>query len=260
MRRHLTCFALALTALLAGCSTDLGAPAIFDEPIALVPEFAESMASAVDGGGIGASRLPDHLKLTTEQKAAIAALHEAFRAATAADVAALRALEEEARAAAKAGKGREEVRAILARAEPIIRRLTEAFFKLQEDILQVYTPEQRAWIEANRPKYCGPEGPPKLTEEQVKQIRELQHAFMAVVKDDIALIRRVAEEARQAHQAGASHEEIRRILAQADEARERVSQAERRLHEAIEAILTPDQRAKRCIPAPIPGSGGGRKP
>ena len=250
MRRR---FALVMCLALigTGCGGDpSGATEVDQESLALVPEFAESMASRVDGAGIGAAGFPAELALTAEQKAAIAALHQAFKAATAADVTLLRALEAEARAAVAAGKTRDEVRAILARGAPILARLHAAFAALQEAIMQVYTPEQRAWVAAHRPPPCGPGGPPKLTDEQIQQIRALQQAFMEAVKDDIALIRRVVSAAHEAAQAGAARERIAEILKEADGARQRVRQAEARLQAAIDGLLTPEQRAARCIPAP----------
>src|SRR5687767_11468217 len=74
------------------------------EVVDLVPDYAVSPAASVDAAGIGASRFPDALRLTAEQKAAIAALHAAFMQATASDVAALRAIESDAKAAIAAGK------------------------------------------------------------------------------------------------------------------------------------------------------------
>src|SRR5262245_2590581 len=105
---------LALGLLVVGCSSDSSGPSDQDS-LSLVPDYALSLASSLDAAGVGGAEFPGDLALTVEQKAAIAALHEAFRAATAADVAALRALEAEARAAKAAGKTREEIQAILAR-------------------------------------------------------------------------------------------------------------------------------------------------
>lgn len=242
---------LAGLALAAGCSNSpTGTDNIADAGIALVPDFVESMAVQMDAGGIGAVNLPAELALSTEQQAAIAALHEAFKAKTAADVAALRDIEAQARAGIKAGKTRDELRPLLQTALPILLRLGVAFAELQADVRAVYTPEQRAWIDAHRPLPCGPQGPPQLTDRQIAQIRALQEAFMAQVKDDIALIRRVAAEAQQAAQGGAARERIQNILHQADAARERVQQAERRLAAAMDGILTPEQKAGRCF---VPG-------
>jgi hypothetical protein len=243
---------LALLSVVAGlawgCAGDGAGPSGLDE-LNLVPEYVESLAASVDGAGIGGARLPPELALSAEQKAAIAALHEAFKAAAAADVAALRAIEAEARAARHAGKSREEIHAILERGRPILERLAQAFAALQAAIWQVYTPEQRAWIEAHRPRPCGPDGPPPLSEAQLQQIRALQTAFVEAVKPDLELIKQVVAQAHEAARAGATREEIAAILHQADAARARVREAELRLHEAIDAILTPEQRARRCQPA-----------
>ena len=212
----------------------------------LVPDYAVSPAASVDAAGVGAAQLPEELRLTVEQKAAIAALHDAFMKATATDIAALRAIEQEAHAAIRAGKPRAEVRAILVKAAPILVRLDVAFRKLQADIWAVYTPEQRAWIEAHRPRACGPDAA-RLTEEQVKQIRALQERFYESVKPDLELIRSIAEEARKARADGKSREEVAAILARAIGPQGRVAAAERKLQEAILALLTPDQqRAWNC--------------
>ena len=128
---------LSLVLIGTGCSRDpSGATEADLESLALVPDFAESMAASVDGAGVGAAGFPDELQLTIEQEAALAALHEGFKAATASDVAELRAIEAEARAAVSGGKSRDEVRGILARGAPILARLGTAFAALQEAILQ----------------------------------------------------------------------------------------------------------------------------
>ena len=238
---------VAAAAVMAACgSQEPVEPVVIDaEVIDLVPDYAVSPASSVDAAGIGAARFPEHLRLTVEQKAAIAALHEAFMKATAADIAALRAIEQEARAAITAGKPRTEVRAILAKAAPIHERLHAAFTKLQADIWAVYTPEQRAWIESNRPRSCDAEL--RLTEDQARQIRALQDQFIDAVKADVELIRSVAEEAKAAREAGKTRQEVAAILAKANEAHRRVAEAEQRLQAAILALLSPDQqRAWLC--------------
>lgn len=211
------------------------------ETIDLLPDYAASPAASVDAAGIGGSQLPDDLRLTAEQKAAIAALHDAFMKATAADVAALRAIEQDARAAIRAGKSRDEVRAILAKGQPIQQRLETAFRKLQADIWAVYTPAQRAWIESHRPRACGA-GAVKLTDDQVKAIRALQEQFVVAVKPDVELIRSIVVEARKAREAGKSRAEVEAILAKAEEPQKRVAAAERKLQADIFALLSPEQR------------------
>lgn len=246
MRTRLVILCGVIAALAAcGPSEPVQPVTATSEVVDLVPDYAVSPAARVDGAGIGAAQFPESLRLTVEQKAAIAALHDAFMKATAADVAALRAIEQEAKAAAAAGKTREEIRAIVARAVPIRERLDAAFKKLQADIWAIYTPEQRAWIESHRPR-CDASAL-KLTEEQVKQIRVLQDQFLATVKSDLDLIRSIAEEARAAREAGKSRQEVAAILAKAAEPHRRVAEAEKKLQEAILALLTPEQQARwRC--------------
>lgn len=242
MRARFVVFLGAAVALVA-CdrSSPVSPTTDFADVVDLVPDYALSEAASMDAAGIGAAQLPEHLRLTVEQKAAIAALHAAFKKATAADVAALRAIEQEVRAAIKAGKSRDEVRAIVATAEPIRARLDAAFKKLQADVWAVYTPEQKAWIESHRPRTCGPTAA-KLTDEQVKQIRNLQEQFVASVKADLELVKSVAEEARAARAAGKSREEVATILAKANDAQRRIAEAERKLQNAILALLTAEQK------------------
>jgi Spy/CpxP family protein refolding chaperone len=238
----------AAASLLAACdkSTPVSPTTTASEVVDLIPDYAVSPAASVDAAGIGGAQLPDALRLTVEQKAAITALHDAFMKATAADVTALRAIEAQVKTAIKAGKSRDEVRAIIETAAPIRARLDAAFKKLQADIWAIYTPEQRAWIESHRPRSCGGDAA-KLTDEQVKQIRALQDQFYASVKADLELIRSIGEEAKKARAAGKSREEVAAILAKANEPARRVADAERKLQDAINALLTAEQkRAWNC--------------
>lgn len=217
-----------------------------NDVVDLVPDYAVSPAASIDAAGIGAANLPDALRLTVEQKASIVALHDAFMKANAADIAALAAIEREAKAAIKAGKSRDEVRTIIAKADPVRARLDAAFKKLQADIWAVYTPEQRAWIDAHRLKNCGAAAA-KLTDDQITQIRALEQQFYTTVKPDLELIRAITDEAKQARAAGKSRDEVAAILARAAEPQRRVADAERTLQAAILALLTPDQqRAWTC--------------
>jgi len=235
---------LGAIAVLGACdrsTTPVSPAGTSDDVVDLVPDYAVSAAATIDAAGIGGSLLPDSLKLTAEQQAAIAALHDAFMKATAVDIAALRALEQEAKAAIRAGKSRADVRAILAKGAPIVMRLGVAFKKLQADIWAVYTPEQQAWIEAHHPQGCA-RGSLQLTQDQVTAIRDLEQRFYAAVKPDLDLIRSIVQDARAARQAGKSREEVAAILAQATEPQRRVAEAERALQAAILNVLTPDQR------------------
>lgn len=234
---------------LAACSTEPVAPDALlpDDAIDLVPDYAISSAAVVDGGGIGGARLPDELRLSAEQKAEIAALHEAFRASHEDEVEALREIERQLRALRRSGGSREAVRDLLADARAIRDALAADFAALQDAIWAVYTPEQRAWIEANKPRVCDRSGPPRLTEEQIAEIRALQQAFQESIADELAAIKAAHQEARAAHQAGASREEIRAILASVQDELDAIREAERRLMQAILDVLTPEQRDRWCL-------------
>jgi len=244
----------AIVALGACSGEDVSSPSAAlvasGDAIDLMPDFEVSAAAVMDGGGVGASMLPDSLQLTADQKAQLEALHAAFKATTQADMDALRAIEAEARAARRAGKTRQEVRSILAKGAPILERLHLAFAKLQVDILAVYTPAQRAWIAAHRPRVCGPEGPPQLTDEQVAAIRGLRSAFMDANQTDLDYIRAVHHDAEEARATGKSRSEVAAILARAHDAMARVRAAERKLMADTLALLTAEQRAKWCVVRP----------
>ncbi len=246
---------LAVAALglsgLAACSSETVAPnelsLLAGDAIDLVPDYAISSAAVVDGAGVGGAHLPDELRLTADQKADIAALHDAFRDEHADEVAALREIERQLRQLRRSGGNRDEARALLEDAREIVAGLADDFAALQDAIWAIYTPEQRAWIEAHRPRVCGPNGPPRLTEEQVAQIRTLKEAFQESIADELAAIKEAHQAARAAHQAGASNEEIRAILESVKDEMEAVRAAEKQLMEDILAVLTPEQRANWCV-------------
>ena len=80
---------LGAIAVLAACdksTTPVSPATTTDDVVDLIPDYAVSPAASIDAAGIGGSLLPDALKLTPEQKAAITALHEAFMAANAAAI------------------------------------------------------------------------------------------------------------------------------------------------------------------------------
>ncbi len=251
MMKRIACI-IAL-AVLTACSSDTTAPAA-EELLSgintdLVQQYDATNASAMDRSGIGGSAFPDSIALTTEQKAKIQALHEAYRSANAADLAALAAIEAELKAAIRAGKPRAELAAILARAEPIHGRLRAALARLHSDIMAVYTPAQLAWLN-NRgrdDKACRPDVLNSLSEAQVQKIRTLKAEFTEAVKGYVAAIQKVNEEARAAAQSGASREEIRKILEKAKAPLEALAKAERELANAILNVLTAEQKANACL-------------
>ena len=87
------------------------------------------------------------MKLTESQVKEIRALQERFYAAVKDDLELIRSIVKQAQDARTAGKSREEVAAILARAAEPQRRVADAERALQEAILALLTPEQRqAWL------------------------------------------------------------------------------------------------------------------
>jgi Spy/CpxP family protein refolding chaperone len=248
---------LTLLAALAvvGCKDDAvsplpGLPA-FEEAAAL--GFAAAYTSDPGSRELGElHRLPDALALTEAQRAALHALVEAHREATRAEREALAAILKRARDARQAGAGAEDVRAILAEGDPIRARLQAREAELREAVRAVLTPEQREWLDARRERAC--ESP--LTEAQRTEIAALVAAFQEARQTDMALIRNALDHARAAHQAGASREEVRQILEGARAAMERVRAAERELHAAIQALLTPEQRLRGCLRIPLPPGRG----
>jgi Spy/CpxP family protein refolding chaperone len=185
-------------------------------------------------------RLPDDLKLTSEQETQIRALIATFVESTRADHQALAAIMQEARAAARAGASREEIRAILQQGLPIRERLHAAETQLRADILAVLTAEQKAWLAANQPGACTAS---PLSEAQKTEIAALVAAFEQANLADIQAIRAAFEQARAARRNGASAEEVRAILAPVAPAVLRVRAAEIELAAAIASLLTPEQLA-----------------
>jgi len=139
--------------------------------------------------------------------------------------------------------------AILAKGDPIRARLARAFAQLQRDVFAVYTPAQQRWLTSGAPgpSACGADALKSLTPAQSTKIRELRAAFGESVKADLETIMKVGLEAMAAARAGASREEVAKILAKADAAMQAVKAAEERLSAQILAVLTPEQRNNACL-------------
>ncbi|MDO8501815.1 MAG: Spy/CpxP family protein refolding chaperone [Gemmatimonadaceae bacterium] len=82
--------------------------------------------------------------LTDAQKAQIRSLESAFQEKNKADLETMKAAMDEAQVAIRAGKSRDEVAAIMAKAAPAAARLAAARKTLHDQILAVLTPEQKA--------------------------------------------------------------------------------------------------------------------
>ncbi len=133
-------------------SSDYALALFGPEGIALETALGTQTDRPFDGRTKGLARLPEALRLTQAQLDEIAALRAAFRTEQRVSLEALRAALERARAARLAGQPREEMRAIMMEALPVARSLRPAVMALHRAIWEVLTPEQRAWLETNRPR------------------------------------------------------------------------------------------------------------
>ncbi len=198
-------------------------------------------------------RLPDNLKLTAAQEAAIKSLVDQFLVATAADRSALMAIITQAHEAIKAGKSRDEVRAILAQADPIRQRMNAAETALGTAILGVLSADQKAWLAANPPRGGGPTprlSCPPLTATQQSQINGLLTAFHDANKADLTAIANAERAAAAARRSGASTADVQKILDAVKANRDRVAAAHAALEAAISNVLTPEQKGCRAITPP----------
>ncbi|MEO6447491.1 MAG: hypothetical protein ABIZ91_13150 [Gemmatimonadaceae bacterium] len=247
-------FAAALA--LAACGeSSVGLGGSTSTVIELMPDFAEVSAASVNGAGVGGSAFPDSLKLTTEQKATISALENDFKSANAADFAALKAIQVQARAARDAGKSRAEIEVIIKTALPIRARLDAAFEAFRAAVLAVYTPAQRAWVNANKPRECTSNGGPALTEAQLTAIVALKTEFENTIRADRNALLAIHVQAKAARAAGKTEAEVRVILQTGDAAAARIRAAEVKLHADIMALLTAEQRNSWCIKRGMRGPG-----
>lgn len=248
---------IALTAIatlaIAACSNDTTSPA--DD--ALINSFLLGSSTALtSAGGYDGdlyqdrliNALPDELKLTPEQQAKIKALVDAFQAATKADHDALTAILHDARDAIAAHKSRDEVKAILDKGIAIRNRLSAAEAALRSAIEQVLTPEQKAWLDAHRAARCDPSKFPPLTDAQKAQMRALEQAFQTANKADLDAVKAILEQAHAAAAAGKTPAEVQAIIATAKPAMARLDAARQALKAALEAVLTPEQKASGCVP------------
>ncbi len=169
IRRLSLAGAAALALTLAACSKDAATEptdttATSDFALVLFGESGSALAGTLgDRTFDGRRGAPDHrpeLALTPEQRRQILALRLAFQEANQADLDAMRAIFEAARAAQQAGATREEVHAILVTARPIADRLRENVHALHEAILALLTDAQRAHLRRMRPPV--PPAPPTV--------------------------------------------------------------------------------------------------
>jgi len=77
----------------------------------------------------------------------------------------------------------------------------------------------------------------RLTDEQKQCIQDALEAFREANKETLAALQEIYQKAREAKAAGASREEVARILAQAQPLLERLRAAHEALHEKIRACI-----------------------
>jgi Spy/CpxP family protein refolding chaperone len=244
-----TTVVLLLAAFVGACGEETVAPSETTDLLEMeaILAFDAGGVSAPGGHLVGIHRLPRELQPTAEQEAQIKALLERFQAATQADREKLARIFRQAEEARRTGSSREEVAAILAQANEVRRRMAAAEQQLAAAILNLLTAEQKAWLEANQPTRCNTRTAPQLTEAQRSQIAALLAAYEENNKADLETLKNALERARQAQRNGASREEIAQILQSARDAAARLHAAQAELAAAIDALLTPEQKASGCF-------------
>lgn len=103
----------------------------------------------------------------------------------------------------------------------------------------------RVPVDTLRP--CRPDETPNLTPEQIEKIRALWAAYNDAVAPLLRYIAEVEQQAREAAANGASRERVEQILAQADAAKREVAKLTARLRDAINDVLSEDQRRNHCL-------------
>ena len=162
MLRKMIAPALAAVLLLAACEqSPTGITAASDTDDYALLMFGEAgsalegtMGSAPTGSPFDGSTafhgLPENLRLSAEQIAAIRALREAFRAEHQDEITAMRAIFMRARAAKEAGATRLEVHEILMEGRAAAIALRPFVFALHQATWNLLTDAQKTWLLENR--------------------------------------------------------------------------------------------------------------
>ena len=245
---------VAVVALLVGCSNEPTAPGTDDQVTAFATQAEGTVLTAA--GGYDADLyelrlfhgLPDDIKLTPEQEAKIKALVDAYKKATRADQQAFEAVLRDAKAAVKAHKSADDVKAILDKGAPIAGRLAKAAEDLKTAIDGVLTAAQRDWLASHAPKNCKKGSFPPLTDAQKTQMKAFEAAFETANKADLEAVRKGLDAIKAAVKAGASASDIQKILDGIKTPLDHLTTARKTLHDQLESVLTPEQKASGCIP------------
>ena len=234
-------------------------------------EFTAPGVSAGIGGGTlpgpdidafaAVGRLPAALRRTAEQQERIRELTEAFVAATRADRTALESALRELRAPAPGQPPAQFELERLRRLGPMFERLGEAQRRYHTGVLAVLTPEQRAWLEAERARerarwQACQQNP--LTDAQRERVAALTRGFDERTRADREALAPILRQAAEARRAGRTEAEVRAILEPARPIQQRLAAAQAQLRTDLLAILTPAQRAKFAAANPGGGRGDGR--
>lgn len=253
-------FLLSLAVALVACDRDVTAPV---DAAALLEAGGILAWDAAGMSGPGRylsalGRLPENLRLSAAQAAAIKAAVDEFLQATQADRETLASIDKAAAEAKRSGKSREEIRQILEQGAAARQRMEAAEQALQVRIEAILTAEQKAWLDANLPKRCDPRTAPPLTADQKTQISALVAGYEISNRADLDAVKAALEKARTAQKSGATRAEVKAILDAVRPAMARLAAAQAALHQAIDALLTPEQRASGCyrgIPAVVKTGG-----
>jgi len=245
---------VAVAAFLVGCSNEPTAPGTDDQVTAFATQAEGTVLTAA--GGYDADLyelrlfhgLPDDIKLTPEQEAKIKALVDAYKKATRADQQAFEAVLRDAKAAVKAHKSADDVKAILDKGAPIAGRLAKAAEDLKTAIDGVLTAAQRDWLASHAPKNCKKGSFPPLTDAQKAQMKAFEAAFETANKADLEAVKKGLDAIKAAAKAGASASDIQKILDGIKTPLDHLTAARKTLHDQLESVLTPEQKASGCIP------------
>lgn len=248
-------FLIAAAGALVACSTETTSPSATSD---LVTAFENSALgdAFTSAGGYDADlfelrllhALPDSIGLTSDQEAKIKALVDAYNKATKADRDALNAVLRQAKDAVKAHKSPDDVKAILNTGAPIAARLSTAAANLKTAIDALLTADQLAWLASHAPKNCKKGSFPPLTDAQKIQMKAYEQAFETANKADLQTVKKAMDDVKAAIRAGKTAAEVQAILDAVKPAIDRLAAARKTLHDQLESVLTPEQKASGCIP------------
>jgi Spy/CpxP family protein refolding chaperone len=155
---------ISAVAFIAACERSVTNPVADESAVLAFDQQAtlDSVSLVPRGPFFDTGGMPDSLKLTTAQEAAIKALHDAFAAAHKTQFDQLKAMHDEAMAAVKAGKARADVMTILAKTRPLMEAMRADFAALQAAVAAILTPAQKAWAAAHQHMGPGPMGGPMM--------------------------------------------------------------------------------------------------